>query len=370
MNAPKKPPARRRSSTVRGLAAAALLAAAPAVAAIQIEWDFRETLVNGVDVFAPGASARAAVEYAGSWYETNISDSLGAITSTPGTANQYDVNYLDPTSLVGSFHSRLSFNDFEIAADTVRIVIGGTNLDGIGNSVLAVADPGIIQIPAVADRGYRDEMISRGQGDGTAGSIVDHGATDFAFGVGAISFDFGDRAWNTDHLRLPTSGEFDLYSVALHEIGHLFGVGTDVGVQPAGGGSPVSSWDTYVSGSFFVGPAAQESYGGPVPLASREQHLSNSANHSPVASGFEATLGVTGALQEAAFDPSIAFAQRKYLTELDVALLEDIGWEVGEDVGASQGSASAPVAVPIPAWNLGLLAGLLWWYGRRALPAA
>jgi len=46
--------------------------------------------------------------------------------------------------------------------------------------------------------------------------------------------------------------------------------------------------------------------------------------------GTESTIRGTDIVQEAALDPSITLGTRKLFTDLDVAVLEDLGWNIAE----------------------------------------
>lgn len=102
---------------------------------------------------------------------------------------------------------------------------------------------------------------------------------------------------------------FDLYTVALHELGHVFGVGV------------ASTWDSKVSGGYFTGETAASIYGGLVPVSTDD-------GGAHWAAGTQGILPGTNTLQEASYTPFIGNGERKYLTNLDLAGLKDIGWAV------------------------------------------
>jgi Ca2+-binding RTX toxin-like protein len=105
--------------------------------------------------------------------------------------------------------------------------------------------------------------------------------------------------WSFD-LSGPVAGEFDFLTVALHEIGHALGLGT----APA--------FDEWISGGAFTGPNATAANGGEaVPLDPGEAH---------VAAGHAGNTVV--------MDPSISSGQRVGLSDIDLGLLADIGYEV------------------------------------------
>lgn len=122
--------------------------------------------------------------------------------------------------------------------------------------------------------------------------------TDFEPYAGVASFNTS-YTWHYGIEDLPSSGEFDFLTVAVHEIGHVLGIGT----APA--------YDRYIDGAFY-GPNAMALNGGQgVPTTSDGAH---------VQAGFNGNTVV--------MDPSISSGQRIALSEFDKAILADIGYEV------------------------------------------
>ena len=136
--------------------------------------------------------------------------------------------------------------------------------------------------------------------------------TGFAAWGGSISFDNdGSTIWHFNHTTAPTAGESDLFSVAIHELGHALGLGAS------------DEWTALAAGSgdsaYFTGAAAYAEYGGYVPLAADKAHWRE---------GTASTVFGTSTIQEAAMDPSLTTGTRKRLTALDAATISDIGWTV------------------------------------------
>ena len=122
--------------------------------------------------------------------------------------------------------------------------------------------------------------------------------TDFEPWAGTVSFET-NVAWNFDPDG-PVRGKSDFVSVALHEIGHVLGIGT----APA--------FDAWVSGGVFQGPNATIANGGaPVPLASDDSH---------VAGGHDGDTVL--------MDPSLTIGRRTLPGDIDLAMLADIGYEI------------------------------------------
>ena len=130
-------------------------------------------------------------------------------------------------------------------------------------------------------------------------------ASGFSSWGGSITFDTdAGTNWHYDWQTQPTSGTSDLYSVALHELMHAVGFGTS------------DEWSAIAVGG-FDGSASVAAYGGIVPVSGG--HWTNGTT-SPVLRD--------GDPQESAMDPSITTGTRKLLTNLDVAALDDIGWDI------------------------------------------
>jgi hypothetical protein len=106
-----------------------------------------------------------------------------------------------------------------------------------------------------------------------------------------VSFN-STTTWHFDHTTAVGGGEFDLYSVALHEIVHTLGFGNGV------------SWDANHSGTTWTG------------------------TNGVAANGGTGTAFMDAQAQTAVMTPSISAGTRRYLTDLDVAMLEDIGFSV------------------------------------------
>lgn len=216
---------------------------------------------------------------------SRFEDDLAAIT--PGGSNSWSATFFHPGN-----GSTQSVSNLNVAADEIVIYAGGRNLGGS----LGQGGPGGYSVGGTSS--FINTVQTRGEPNATGSS-----PTDFGPWGGSITFD----TTTTWHFGETTSGlgsgEFDFYSVALHELGHLFGFGT------------ADSFDTFVSGSFFTGAESVAAYdlSGNVPLHGGAGHWAN---------------GTSDGGQETAMDPSIASGTRKELTVLDLAGLNDLGWEI------------------------------------------
>ena len=92
----------------------------------------------------------------------------------------------------------------------------------------------------------------------------------------------------------------------------------------------------------FRSPDSQRVFGGPVPLDRFASHFA------------EGTLGLTArGVQETLMDPSTPAGVRQLPTDLDFAVLSDIGWEV----------TPMPIPVPSSLWLLGTTTVALMRFG-------
>lgn len=253
---------------------------------VTITVDYSLDTLGFFDVPARREVVEAAADYVGSL----LNDSLTAII--PGAGNSWRLVFNhpatgEPTEVVNPVIDR----------DELLIFVGGRDLPG---TTLGLGGAGGWQ--ATGSQSFLLAIEGRGQSGATGPADQQ---TDVALWGGTIVFDSATN-WHTGLTTVGLApGMHDLYSVALHEMLHVLGF-TDQTPAFANLISP--------SGE-FMGPRA---------LA--------------VADGGETTLlpgdfahwreGLTSRGQETAMDPTFATGQRKLLTPLDLAAMEDIGWEL------------------------------------------
>ncbi len=298
------------------LSGAVLLAcSSQSASALIINFDYRYDTNN----FFSDPARKNILSEAGNFFGSRITDNLTAITS--GGVNQFDAKISRPDT-----GALTTLNSFNVAADTLTVFVGGRDFTG---NTLGQGGYGGWNASGYTD--FFNNIQQRGQTGPTFGA----GATDFAPWGGQISFDTSST-WYFDN-NVATTETFsgsDFYSVALHEIGHLLGLGT------------AASWTAKETSGGFSGANAVASFGANIPLEADGAHWLNGTK----------SLTLAGVTQEAMMDPSITIGTRKLPTQLDLAALKDVGWQI------------TPVPVPAAVWLFG--SALLTFAGVRRKKAA
>ncbi|MDJ0900938.1 MAG: hypothetical protein QNJ55_19210 [Xenococcus sp. MO_188.B8] len=262
-----------------------------------------------------GLDRRNTLTQAGQYFTNYINDSLSAISSGSGIAdvggnggsNTWTASFFHPAT--GNTQTIL---DLTVPADKIIVYAGGRDLSSLGT-----AGTGGFTT-ASGSSAFINLIAGRGQ----AGALTDP-KTDIGLWGGSLSFDTNividsttyDWHNTTDSAGLD-SNEFDFLSTAIHELGHIFGFSSLEG----------SSWANQIEGTSFTGTNALDVYRAETDLNATSVPLkSNSLAHWDE---LITSLTLAGDSQEAAFGPNISEGQRKLLTNLDYAGLEDIGWEV------------------------------------------
>ena len=248
--------------------------------------------------FFSSPQSREALDAAAGVYEEVIKDSLDAAIDYYGDGgwNTWEARFYHPSTGELIYFDSDDFA-YPIIEDRVVIFVGGDELDG---GAVGIGGYGGYRVS-----GYTQDWFDLVKSRGEIGALGGVNATDFGPWGGAISFDLSTD-WHIDHTVNPSGNDNDLYSVALHEIGHVLGFGS------------AESWDANLSDNVFTGTNSVNEYGSVVPLDAGSSHW------------FEGTISplLAGGMQEAAMDPTLTIGTRKELTLLDYAGLKDVGWEI------------------------------------------
>ncbi|MGJ8640609.1 MAG: matrixin family metalloprotease [Opitutaceae bacterium] len=213
-----------------------------------------------------------------------------------------------------------------IPEDTIIVYVGAREL---GGSTAGIAGPG-----GFTAGGFQDWFARiRGRGNSGAESGTPSAQTDFALWGGSIAFDT-PRNWNFSQSSNGSGSEF--ISIALHEMGHVLGMGS------------ANSWNNLVDFDTFTfnGTNVLRSNGGVAPTAD-SGHFSGPLN-SELFGSFSVTHGTS---RPVLMLPSSTDTGSNFdvITDLDLAAMVDIGWELNPDLNFSASSLS-PSGVALE-WN-------------------
>ncbi len=297
---------------IRSLFLCPLVAALPA-SGLEIELDYSLDTQN----FFNQAGSREALRAVADLFERLIMDELEEIDPS---------QFFQPNWIARPIHpgtgERLAIVNRQIPANTVLIFVGGRDL---GGGTTGQASTGFT---ISGTQSFLDLVIGRGQ----AGAIGDRAQrTDSSVQIASIAFD-NDRNWN---FTTENQNGSEFYSTAIHEFCHVFGIGQ------------ADSWYNLITNGNFTGSNAMRSFGGVVPITGDQSHWQSDGvcNNSP--GGFDPNnplnvlsqkIGIFGAShgddQIAIMDPGRCDNGQNFsvLTDLDLAALMDIGWQVAPDV--------------------------------------
>ena len=243
---------------------------------------------------------KTAIEAVAKFYGDLIKDNLLRIDATQFPGSSWTAETFHPTT-----GGALSIPGLIVPADTIIVYVGARNLSG---STLGVGGPG-----GWGASGFRP-WFDRIQGRGSAGAAAANPAerTDYSPWGGAITFD-ADSTWNFS-LSQNQAG-FEFVSIALHEMGHVLGIGA------------ADSWDNKISGSVFTGAACTRSNGSPPPLQTGGGHFGGSSLVSDVFGSFGRTHGTSRPVLMLASSTDSG-SNFDVASDLDLAALIDCGWQI------------------------------------------
>lgn len=291
-------------------------AVAPALA-IEIVFDFRDDVGHFFGTDEAPTPARTALEFAARAFES-FDDSLAAIS--PGGGNSWSARYLNPAT-----GGLAAIPDLVVPEGKLVIFAGARNLDDARLGEAAFGTP----LLNGGNIDFISAVVNRGQGSASE---------DFAPWGGSIAFDTtaidgSQRNWSFDPGAEPGSISYDFYSVAVHELSHIFGFGT------------ASTFTSEVVGNSFAGANAVGVYGGSVPLQSGAGHWAAGVSSPPFADTVTPSLA-----------PFLGPGVRRLLAPLDYAAFADIGWQVPNQLFGLSGDVTGDGAVDgsdLIAWQKG-----------------
>lgn len=284
------------------------------------------------------ADRRATLEQAAQAFETRVFDDLTAITSTPG-GNGVVLN-LGP---LGSSNVGQQVTNANIAAKELRIYVGSNSNGGLNYEEkipVSAISGGMGLTPTTTDMSYGNAAFSRGQ----------TGWPDSESGTWGGTLNFSSNvSWYADTDVSTTesfAGQWDLYTVTLKGLVGILGAADD-GID--------TGWLSLINGvGNFNGAKAKAEYDvrnsrgilQAVPL--EEDFSANTRLEANIQGKLE-----DGSMQLALLAWGLSMGERRHMTELDYAILDDIGWDV-------TGFTEMPNTPPIPepqTWAM-LAAGL------------
>jgi MYXO-CTERM domain-containing protein len=287
-----------RTALMRALMTAALVLPLGAQAQIDIVLDY--SYDSG---FFASAERRSALELAASDIEARLVDeTFGAVT--PSGVNFWELSFDNP----GQSGTEVVLTNLSVAANALTIYVGGSNL-GAGGP-LGFANFGLGYGGTGAWMAQMEARNSSTNYEPLGGGITfnANSAIDWYFGASEAGQAFG---------------QYDFYSVAAHEIFHILGFAQS------------DAFTRWVDGGFY-GPETTALFGGAVPLTA-DGHFDQD---------------VTFGSATPAMVPALVPGRRNAPTELDYAVLRDIGYNVTS-------------AVPEPATWLMALVGAAALSGHR-----
>lgn len=275
--------------------------------------------------------AKEAMRAVADYYESLINDQLLAIDPSEFPGGSWVGVILNPSNP----NLQIQLENLVIPENHFILYVGGSTQFSGG----AFGGPGTTGVssgfPMTSSQFqlWRNRVQARGQN-----GALNNPATDFGPWGGFIGFN-ANISWNFSTTQRVSNPAFDFVSIALHEMGHVLGLGT----------SP--SWNAKISGGSFTGNKSNALFRGPVPLNGADTTHWRDNNFCQFNVPFDPSSPLNvlskrygsfgsshGADQIALMDPSLCFTGPDLLvmTSLDLAALQDIGWEIRPPLSSLQ----------------------------------
>ena len=253
-------------------------------------------------------SFRDALERSGSQLLSRIDGSLAAIS--PGGANTWSEVFTNPAT-----NAETTLANPSVPADTLVVYIAGASQ---GGSEAGFGGPG--GYSATGGASFQQAVASRGRS---------------AYGTwgGAVSFDTRQNWYTAADASGLGADQTDFQTVAMHELTHVLGFGTS------------DEWDALKSGNQFTGSHARA--------------LSPTVFVSP--DGEHLAQGTLSNGQPVSMQPVQTTGKRVVTSDLDYAVLADLGWGVRATAAAPISTTpifAVPPSVPSTPARGGSTAGL------------
>jgi hypothetical protein len=310
-----------------------LLMVIPPVYGLTVRVDYRYDSSG----FFSNPEARSAIEAAAARWSRILNQSLAAVNSVdddtdrrfllrnPSTGQDLQISSAasaatDDLRSAGAPTADEYWNGITLPADQWILFVGARNLNSLA---VGGAFGGGTNFSTVFDE--PDNLLNRGFNSGV-GSLTVLG--------GNIAFNSSEN-WHFNHCGTPPAGTIDFYSIALHEMGHCFGMAS----------TGVVEWGDLISGTQYNGIWAITAY---------ELDTGTVATSLPIAGGtprfdfhwkdgeinskifplgkpnYQSTVG-KDQFQEVLMSATVQFtgmARRRELTNVDLGAIKDLGWSV------------------------------------------
>jgi hypothetical protein len=310
--------------------------------------------------FDGNPQAKATMEKAASDLTAALTTSLGAITTDKFTGHQgtasatfdWDLMTRNPSNL----SQQITLPTFPFADGVFKIFAGATTaITGDGQTLGAGAPVSMsyqldaegtsdAEIVAALQKAVviSNDALSRVAGPKinsvddqvTIGAQTVNYTVSFGPIAGFLTFDVNE-SWHFDWQTSPGAGEYDFYTVMLHEMMHSLGLGNSF------------AWNSMTSnGTDWTGPNVIALKGNGAGLIHRyynEGTPDQTTDGAHIMPGTMSTTVEGGVAQEAVMTPSIGKGERRLITQLDVAFLKDLGY-----VPTPTPTPATPTPTPTP----------------------